>query len=145
MSIVLLQLFINQGATDKLQLFECSGERFYDKQESHTVLTSQLVERHLKTTLLDLTSSIFGEGLSVFLILLKTGFFRNVFCLLFAIQIVCNEMLYKAGVFVPFRARIQMGRPVFPIHSSILGAGDQIRRRMAGSVRLWRNGAAIAE
>ena len=66
LKFALLQLFINQGAADKLQLFESSGERFYDKQESHTVLTSQLVERHLKTTLLDLTSSIFGEGPSAF-------------------------------------------------------------------------------
>ena len=58
----LLQLFANQGAGDKMDLFETSDERFYDKQESHTELTSQLLERHLKTTLVNLASSIFGDG-----------------------------------------------------------------------------------
>lgn len=55
------KLFNDVKDATGLTLFE-SGERTVDKQETHTIDTSKLLELRLKHTLLGLVHKLFGKG-----------------------------------------------------------------------------------
>lgn len=56
-----------------MPIFEHDGVRTAEKQETHSLEASKVMEEELKTTLVVLTQTLFGQGVTFCNIFVRTG------------------------------------------------------------------------
>jgi hypothetical protein len=64
--------------SDKMAVFENQGVRTMEKQETHTLEASKIMEDELKTTLVVLAQALFGQGVNFWSIVPKDQLYSAV-------------------------------------------------------------------